>query len=52
MSVGRDIEKIGGLIRPCLPIPQKLYSVAKRLKTKEEVEVYYAGFLAFVDCTE
>ena len=30
----------------------KLYNVAKRLKTKEEVEHYFSGFLAFVDCTE
>lgn len=52
MSVERDIERIEGLIRQCLPIPQKLYSVAKRLKTKEEVEEYFPGFLAFLDCTE
>jgi len=39
-------------MRCCLPIPQKLHNVAKRLKTKEEVEQYFpAGFLAFVDCT-
>jgi hypothetical protein len=48
----RDIQKIEGLIRNCLPIPQKLYNVAKRLKTKEEIEQYFPGFLAFVDCTE
>jgi hypothetical protein len=26
--------------------------VAKRLKTKEEIEQYFPGYLAFVDCTE
>ncbi|CAN5890247.1 hypothetical protein BH23THE1_BH23THE1_32880 [soil metagenome] len=36
----------------CLPIPQKLYNVTKRLKTKEEVEEYFPGFMAFTDCTE
>jgi hypothetical protein len=49
---GRDIQKIEGLIRSCLPIPQKLYNVTKRLKTKEEIEKYFPGFLAFTDCTE
>ncbi len=49
----RDIQKIEGLIRQCLPtIPQKLYKVTKRLKTKEEVEKYFPGFMAFVDVTE
>lgn len=51
-NVCRDIQKIEGLIRCCLPIPQKLYNVAKRLKTKEEIEQYFPGFLSFVDCTE
>jgi len=48
----RDIDKIEGLIRCCLPIQQKLHNVTKRLKTTEEVEEYFPGFLAFVDCTE
>jgi hypothetical protein len=51
-NVCRDIQKIEGLIRQCLPIPQKLYKVTRRLKTKEEVERYFPGFLAFVDVTE
>ena len=51
-NVCRDIEKIEGLIRECLPIPQKLYYVVKRLKTKEEVEQYFPGFMAFTDCSE
>jgi len=51
-NICRDIEKIEGLIRCCLPIPQKLYKVTKRLKTKEEVEEYFPGFMAFTDCTE
>ena len=51
-NVCRDIQKIERLIRRCLPIPQKLYEVTKRLKTKEEVEKYFPGFMAFTDCTE
>jgi hypothetical protein len=51
-NVYRDIQKIEGLIRQCLPISQKLYKVTRRLKTKEEVEQYFPGFLAFVDVTE
>lgn len=51
-NVCRDIQKIESLIRECLPIPEKLYDVAKRLKTKEEVETYFPGFMAFTDCTE
>ncbi len=39
-------------MRRCLPIPQKLYKITKRLKTKEEVETYFPGFLAFTDCTK
>jgi len=40
------------LTRSCLPIPQKLYRITKRLKSKEEVEQYFPGFMAFIDCTE
>ena len=51
-NVCRDIQKIERLIRSCLPIPQKLYKVTRRLKTKEEVEQYFPGFMAFTDCSE
>ena len=40
------------MIRKCLPIPQKIYKITKRLRTPEEVEKYFPGFLAFIDCTE
>ena len=29
-----------------------MYPITKRLKTLEEVEKYFPGFLAFTDCTE
>jgi hypothetical protein len=52
-TVCRDIQKIEKLIRECVPIPQKIYGITKRLKTTEEVEQYFpAGFLAFIDSTE
>jgi hypothetical protein len=51
-NVCRDIQKIEELIRQCLPIPQKLHNITKRLKTKEEVEEYFPGFMAFTDCSE
>ncbi|HEY6537289.1 MAG TPA: hypothetical protein VIY08_16065 [Candidatus Nitrosocosmicus sp.] len=35
-----------------MPIPQKTYYQIKRLKTPEEVERYFPGFLAFTDSTE
>ena len=51
-NICRDIQKIEGLIRQCLPIPHKTYHITKRLKTPEEVEQYFPGFLAFTDTTE
>ncbi len=50
-NICRDIQKIEGLIRKCLPIPQKIYRITKRLKTLEEVERYFPGFLSFIDST-
>jgi hypothetical protein len=51
-NVCRNIQKIESLIRKCVPIPQKTYNITKRLKTLEEVERYFPGFLAFTDSTE
>ena len=51
-NICRDIQKIENLIRKCIPIPQKLYNKTKRLRTTEEIEKYFPGFLAFVDSTE
>jgi hypothetical protein len=48
-----DIQKIEGLVRECVPILQELYNkTKKRLRTTEEVEKYFTGFLAFIDSTE
>ncbi len=35
-----------------IPLPQKIYNITKRLRTVDEVEQYFPGFLAFTDCTE
>jgi hypothetical protein len=51
-NICRDIQKIERLIRACIPIPQKIYKKTKRLRNTEEVEQYFPGFLAFIDCTE
>jgi hypothetical protein len=51
-NICRDIQKIEGLIRKCIPIPQKIYNKTKRLKTPKEVEQYFPDFIAFTDCTE
>ena len=51
-NICRDIQKIERLIKQCLPIPQKIYNLTKRLKTTEEVEHYFPGFLSFIDSTE
>ena len=51
-SICRDIQKIEPLIRKCIPIPQRIYSITKRLKTPEEVEKCFPGFLSFIDSTE
>ena len=51
-NICRDIQKIEKLIRKCLPIPQKIYNITKRLKTPDEVEKYFPGFLALIDSTE
>jgi hypothetical protein len=41
------------MIRQCVLIPQKTYQITKRLKTtKEVIEKYFPGILAFIDCTE
>ena len=51
-NVCRDIQKIESLIRQCLPIPQKIYNITKRLRTVDEIEHYFPGFISFIDSTE
>ncbi len=51
-NICRDMQKIEPLVRKCVPIPQKMYSLSKRLRTPEEVEKCFPGFMSFTDCTE
>ena len=46
------MQKIEPLVRKCVPIPQKMHKITKRLRTPEEVEKHFPGFIAFMDCTE
>jgi len=50
-NICRDIQKIESMIRKCIPIPQKICNITKRLRTPDEVEKYFPGFLAFIDTT-
>jgi hypothetical protein len=51
-NICRDIQKIESLVRQCVPIPQKIYNITKRLRTVDEIEHYFPGFISFIDCTE
>ncbi len=51
-NVCRDLIILESLVKECIPLPNKMYKCTKRLRTLDEVEQYFPGFLAFVDCTE
>jgi len=51
-NVYRDIRHIEPLVKRCIPLPQKLYNLTRRLRTVEEVEKYFPDFKAFIDVTE
>ena len=51
-NICRDIQKIERLVRKCIPIPQKIYNIAKKLRTVDEIERYFPGFISFIDVTE
>ena len=40
------------LVSSCIPLPQKLYNLTRRLRTLQEVEIYFSRFKAFIDSTE
>ncbi len=40
------------MVRQCVPIPQKIHNITKRLQTQEQVEQYFPGLMAFTDSTE
>jgi len=47
-----DIRYTEPVVKSCIPLPSKLYNITKRLQTVQEVELYFLGFKAFIDCTE
>jgi hypothetical protein len=51
-NICRDMQKIEPLVRKCVPIRQKMHRLSQRLRTPEEVEKTFPGFLSFIDCTE
>jgi hypothetical protein len=51
-TICRDIQKIESLIRKCIPIPQEIYKITKRLETPEEVKRFFPAFNAFIGSTE
>ena len=51
-NVYRDIRHIEPLVKRCIPLPQKLYNLTRRLRTVEEIEKYFPEFKAFIDITE
>ena len=51
-NVHRDIGYMEPLVSSCIPLPQKLYNLTRRLGTVKEVELYFRRFKAFIDSTE
>jgi hypothetical protein len=52
-NVHRDIRyNMEPIVNSCIPLPQKLYNITRRLRTVQEVELYFPGFKAFIDSTE
>ena len=51
-NVHRDIRYMEPLVSSCIPLPQKLYNLTRRLRTLQEVGIYFSRFKAFIDLTE
>ncbi len=51
-NVHRDIRYMEPLVKRCIPLPQKLYNITRRLRTVQEVQTYFPDFKAFIDITE
>ena len=51
-NVYRDIRHIEPLVKRCIPLPERLYNITRRLRTVEEVKKYFPEFKAFIDVTE
>ena len=51
-NVYRDIRHIEPLVKRCIPLPERLYNITRRLRTVEEVKNAFLEFKAFIDVTE
>jgi hypothetical protein len=51
-NIYMGIQSIEQLIRQCVPIPQKICRLTKRLRSPDEVEKYIPCFMAFIGFTE
>src|SRR5512133_2579660 len=51
-NICRDISMLEPLVKMCITLPKKLYKRSRRLRTIDEVEEYFPGFKAFIDCSE
>jgi hypothetical protein len=51
-NVYRDIRYIEPLVKKCIPLPDKLYNITRRLRSVQEIEEYFPDFKAFIDATE
>ena len=40
------------LVSSCIPLPQKLYNLTRRLRTVQALAIYFPWFKAFIDSTE
>ena len=48
-NVYRDIHMLESLVKKCIPLPRKLYSMSRRARAMEGVELYFPGFRTFID---
>ena len=44
-NICRGIQKLEPLVRKCVPIPQKMHKITKRLRTPEEVKLIFRVLL-------
>ena len=52
-NVLKDIRMLEPAVKKeCIPLPEKVHEIARRLTTMEEVEKFFPGFKAFIDSTE
>ena len=42
-NVHRDIRYMEPVVKNCIPLPSKLYNITRRLRTLQEVELYFPG---------